>query len=290
MRKYLKKHFLPNESNRYHPHFFRGASVLLMLLMLTGSFFTLSHTLRTLPKHSSFAAIFVGALISYTNEARADLISTPPGVERTLKTSELLTQAAQLKANDMAARGYFAHNSPDGKTPWYWLEQVGYQYVYAGENLAIDFVDSKDVTEAWLASPGHRANMLNANLKEIGIATAVGMYQGRETTFVVQMFATPLPLPGAEAGPARVSAQALEVKTQNIFHVPAAVELAIASPKASAVGLYYLFAAIVALLVLTGAIYEFRKHHKGIWLSGGVLIATSLILIVMLTFQTGGMV
>jgi uncharacterized protein YkwD len=286
MRKYLKKHFLPHESNRYHPHFFRGASVLLMLLVLTGSFFTLSHTLRTLPKNSSFAAIFVGALISYTNEARADLIHTPPGIDRTLKTSELLTQAAQLKANDMAARSYFAHNSPDGKTPWYWLEQVGYQYVYAGENLAIDFVDSKDVTEAWLASPGHRANMLNANLKEIGIATAVGMYQGRETTFVVQMFATPLPLPTPEVAPV----PARQLKNPSAFHVPAAVELAIASPKASAVSLYYLFVAIVALLVLIGAIYEFRKHHKGMWLSGGVLIATSLILIVMLTFQTGGMV
>jgi uncharacterized protein YkwD len=285
MRKYLKKHFLPHESNRYHPHFFRGASVLLMLLVLTGSFFTLSHTLRTLPQNSSFAAIFVGALISYTNEARADLIHTPPGVDRALKTSELLTQAAQLKANDMAEKGYFAHNSPDGKTPWYWLEQVGYQYLYAGENLAIDFVDSKDVTEAWLASPGHRANMLNPNLKEIGIATAVGLYQGRETTFVVQMFATPLPTPEALPVPAK------KVKTENIFHVPAAVELAIASPKASAVGLYYLFAALVALLVLIGAIYEFRKHHKGIWLSGGLLVATTLIMIAVLSFQTGqGMV
>ena len=61
-----------------------------------------------------------------------------------------------MKAQDMATLGYFAHVSPDGKTPWYWIEKVGYDYQYAGENLAINFSDSKDVTNAWMASPLHK--------------------------------------------------------------------------------------------------------------------------------------
>jgi len=53
----------------------------------------------------------------------------------------LLEQAAQLKANDMAEKGYFAHTSPDGKTPWEWLKDVSYPFLAAGENLAVNFLD-----------------------------------------------------------------------------------------------------------------------------------------------------
>jgi hypothetical protein len=108
-----------------------------------------------------------------------------------LKVNPVLVAAAQAKADDMAAKGYFAHTSPDGTDPWHWFEKVGYKYAYAGENLAIDFSDSGDVERAWMNSPTHRENILNAKFTEIGVATAVGMYQGRMTTFVVQAFGTP---------------------------------------------------------------------------------------------------
>lgn len=106
-------------------------------------------------------------------------------------SNDLLSAAAQLKANDMAAKGYFAHVSPDGKTPWYWIDKVGYSYDYAGENLAVNFIDSADVSNAWMASPTHRANILNPVFKEVGTATAVGTYKGRNAIFVVQLFGTP---------------------------------------------------------------------------------------------------
>jgi hypothetical protein len=104
----------------------------------------------------------------------------------------LLNQAAQEKADDMAQNGYFAHTSPDGKTPWYWLDQVGYNYSYAGENLAVNFTDSQDVTAAWMNSPEHRANILKANYTEVGTGVAEGMYDGNETIFVAQDFGTPV--------------------------------------------------------------------------------------------------
>jgi uncharacterized protein YkwD len=109
-----------------------------------------------------------------------------------LNISPTLTSAAQAKANDMAQKSYFAHQSPNGETPWYWIQQAGYTYLYAGENLAVDFDESWNVNQAWQNSPTHRANIMYPGFTEVGIAVATGTYNGRPTTFVVQMFGTPL--------------------------------------------------------------------------------------------------
>jgi hypothetical protein len=108
-----------------------------------------------------------------------------------LTRNPLLDQAARLKAEHMAAEGYFAHNSPGGITPWYWFDQVGYVYAHAGENLAVHFNDSEEVVKAWMNSPTHRDNIVAGKYTEIGIGTAKGRYQGFDTVFVVQMFGTP---------------------------------------------------------------------------------------------------
>ncbi len=108
-----------------------------------------------------------------------------------LKVNPLLEIAADLKAKDMAAKGYFAHNTPDGKNPWDFIDQSGYKYVYAGENLAVNFLDSDEIHRAWMNSPTHRFNIVNPKYTEIGIATSTGIYKGRQAIFVVQMFGTP---------------------------------------------------------------------------------------------------
>jgi uncharacterized protein YkwD len=133
----------------------------------------------------------------------ADLANTDRGLNHAgaLRVSPQLTAIAQAKANDMAANGYFAHNSPSGKTPWYWFRQEGYSFTYAGENLAIDFSDSAEVEAAWMKSPTHRANLLNGKFTEVGIATAVGTYQGHTTTFVVEEFGTPARTPAPIVAP-----------------------------------------------------------------------------------------
>jgi hypothetical protein len=107
----------------------------------------------------------------------------------------------------MAARQYFAHYSPDGTSPWYWFDEVGYVYAHAGENLAVHFSDSGEMVEAWMKSPTHRANIINQQYTEIGIGTARGRYEGFDTVFVVQLFGTPAaPLPPP---PVRVEAPVL---------------------------------------------------------------------------------
>ncbi len=131
------------------------------------------------------AAVLPGVLASETNQYRATHNVA------TLRSNTLLAQAATLKAQDMAKKGYFSHVGPEGEKPWAWLEKVGYEYTYAGENLAVDFTDSSDVTNAWIASPTHQRNLVSQNFKEIGVGTAEGVYRGLPTTFVVQFFGTP---------------------------------------------------------------------------------------------------
>lgn len=131
------------------------------------------------------AAVIASVLVDLANNDREAL-----ALER-LEASPVLTAAAQAKANDMAEKGYFSHTTPEGYDSWHWFREVGYDYQFAGENLAVNFVDSTDVQDAWMHSPTHRDNIVNPRYTEIGIATAVGMYQGREAVFAVQMFGRP---------------------------------------------------------------------------------------------------
>jgi hypothetical protein len=155
-----------------------GLIVVVEALYLVGTFVIL-------PSSNYFAAVFASVLVDQTNGVRqTESLGT-------LKTNPILEHAARLKVEDMVAKGYFSHNSPDGKTPWYWFDKAGYNYAAAGENLAVNFVDSQDVTNAWMQSPTHRANIMSGNYTEIGIAVMSGMYKGREAIFVVQEFGRP---------------------------------------------------------------------------------------------------
>jgi uncharacterized protein YkwD len=130
--------------------------------------------------------ISASALISLTNQARAN-----NGL-KTLRVNSLLNQAANAKLTDMFANNYFAHTSPSGLTGWYFIRTQGYRYSKAGENLAKDFMTSEGIFDAWMASPSHRANILESSFQEIGIATRNGKIDGQDTTLTVQFFGIPL--------------------------------------------------------------------------------------------------
>lgn len=107
-----------------------------------------------------------------------------------VKESDLLNKAAKFKLKDMIENDYFAHTSPAGMTPWSWFEKSGYDYKYAGENLAINFSSARSQHKAWMASPTHRKNILNPRYREIGIAIGEGKIDGKESIVTVQMFGT----------------------------------------------------------------------------------------------------
>ena len=184
--KWLKKCFVPHAENNFKPHFLRHESFLLFFsLVIIIELGFLVQVFVVFDKTGFLASVLPGVLTSITNEERVENNVGP------LTENDLLSRAAQLKAEDMATKGYFAHTSPEGRTPWYWLDQVGYKYVYAGENLAVNFFESEDVSRAWMNSPTHRANIVKANYKEIGIGVANGTFEGRNTVFVAQFFGTP---------------------------------------------------------------------------------------------------
>ena len=190
VRKTFKKYFVPHEENEHKPHLLRPRTVAFVLLvaLVVESFLVLG-TSYLAPNSRLFGIVVANALVDETNQSRSS------NAVSQLNVDPLLVAAARDKANDMAANGYFAHTSPAGLTPWYWFGKVGYNFEYAGENLAVNFSDSQDVTNAWMNSPEHRANILDSNFTQIGIATATGTYKGQPAVYVVELFGTPVPLP-----------------------------------------------------------------------------------------------
>ena len=184
--KKLRDIFIPHKGNNYRPKFLDSNFLIYYLAILLVIKFAILPIFVCFQESSFFAALTKDYLITLTNQERAAL-----GVAG-LKDNELLDQAATLKAQDMLNMDYFSHNSPEGKTPWYWIRLSGYNYKRAGENLAIGFVDGEEVMQAWKDSPTHNANLINPNYQEIGIGIAKGNFQGQEVTLVVQMFGTQL--------------------------------------------------------------------------------------------------
>ncbi len=126
-------------------------------------------------------------IIAQTNLQRQDNGNLPP-----LKENGQLDSAAAAKLQDLFQRQYFEHVSPDGKGPADLARDAGYAYLMVGENLALgNFGSDQELVDAWMNSPGHRANILRADFSEIGAAAAVGQYQGRETWIAVQEFGRP---------------------------------------------------------------------------------------------------
>ena len=161
----------------------KNSALLLYVLMLLGFQF---YIYRMSPRILGFATdIMLADLYKTTNEKRVAAGVAP------LETSHKLEKAALAKAQDMFTKDYWAHYAPDGSTtPWKFILGAGFGYKYAGENLARNFATSVAVVEAWMASPSHKANLLNANYEDIGMAAVNGTLLGEETTLVVQMFGT----------------------------------------------------------------------------------------------------
>lgn len=111
----------------------------------------------------------------------------------TLVENQKLDEAAAAKANDMFVNQYFEHVSPTGVDPGKLVQDYGYEYIVAGENLILgNFSSEKEVVADWMASPGHRANILNNRVIDIGVAIVKGTYQGQTVWIGVQEFGLPL--------------------------------------------------------------------------------------------------
>lgn len=155
-------------------------------LGLFGAFFIQSGSVQ-----AARGSLDASSIIALTNQDRER------GGATALTRDSALSAIAQKRATEMLQGGYFSHISPDGRTPWSWLIAGKYYYTRAGENLAEDFNDAKSVEQAWMRSPGHRANILDSSYTRIGVGVAHGFKDGKPTALVVEFFATPYTTPAS---------------------------------------------------------------------------------------------
>ncbi len=184
---HLKHWLIPHHTNNQRAKVLHPSSLSLFI----GFFLLFQFVIR------QSSSIFP-SILGYASQIPPEQIITLTNTERIsrglslLKLDPVLSEAARRKASDMIAKDYWAHVSPSGTQPWFFITESGYSYRYAGENLARDFSDPNSVVKAWLGSPSHRENLLSARYQDIGVAVIDGKLGGRETTLVVQMFGTKL--------------------------------------------------------------------------------------------------
>jgi len=138
------------------------------------------------PQEQKTSLLTAQGVIEFTNEERRINGASP------LAENQKLNAAAMAKAKDILLKQYFEHVSPTGEGPAILAKNAGYEYIRIGENLALgNFSDDQALVSAWMASPGHRENILNPRFKEIGVAAIKGTYQNRTVWVAVQEFGTP---------------------------------------------------------------------------------------------------
>lgn len=296
MRHHLKNYFIPHQGNDHQPHFLRDTSIGVIVAIVC--MVTIISGALSIPsiatKLNYLATILPTVLVAETNASRVEV------GHNELTTNATLAYAAQLKANDMAEKGYFAHISPDGTTPWYWIQKAGYSYSDAGENLAVNFVDSEEVHNAWMNSPTHRANILRDGFTEIGIATASGMYNGRSAIFVVQYFGKPrltlvqvtaaapalsvIPTSAAAVAPVETAPEVLgEQYTSTTTMVSSAHQLtwyerAAAAPRTTLLWVLGIIAGIVGVALILKILVARHIQYPKLILNGVLAVAIIIVL------------
>lgn len=188
-KKTLTHLFHPGRSNNHRPRLLHLEALVILTIFVAGFgglLYAERHYDTPLGDILGYASnISPDDVIRQTNEQRARLGLQP------LAYNGVLSAAAAAKGQDMFANQYWAHTSPTGKEPWDFMSESGYTYRVAGENLARDFMNTSTMVDAWMASPTHKANVVNSRYTEIGVAVINGHLQGTDTTLVVQMFGTP---------------------------------------------------------------------------------------------------
>lgn len=190
--KHRKAHHVAHKKEKRSKHFLKVYAPYIPLLLIVASGIFLSN-------HSEIKS-FNGRVMGYAVNTSDDGLLDATNQQRMaqglkpLKYTVKLDAAAQEKANDMNARNYWSHNTPDGQQPWIFIDKVDYKYKKAAENLAYGFATSTTTVNGWMSSPGHRANILDPELEEVGFGIVnVENYQNSgPETIVVAMYAQPV--------------------------------------------------------------------------------------------------
>lgn len=164
---------------RQNPSLLKALSGSLIAVLVPLVFFSIP------ARGSSELALTPDNILELTNQDRMREGLSP------LRFDARLQAAAMEKAQDILDNDYFSHISPTGIAPWDFIRDQGFRYIYAGENLAINYTSPYELVNDFLQSPSHRENLLSPFYSDIGIAVATGIQSGRPAIVTVQLFATP---------------------------------------------------------------------------------------------------
>lgn len=182
----LKNFLIPHQGNNYHPASFDSKRIAFHATSAVVIKVFVFIFLAILPEAAWLTPDVLfeqeNQIVVMTNEMRKDI-----GIE-ILKDNQDLKKAAFGRAQDMMIKNYFAHTSPEGYRFSKWIDDVGYRYSVAGENLAIGFSDAKSAMEGWKASPTHYDNLIDPDYEEIGVSAVSGFFGESETVLVAQLF------------------------------------------------------------------------------------------------------
>jgi uncharacterized protein YkwD len=145
------------------------------------------------------AILFAASSAASAAEITAETVLAEMNVHRAtaglppLRHDERLLRAADSRMRDMEELSYWAHVGPDGRSPFMTIRPQGYEFQYAGENLAAGFETAELLVQSWMESKGHRANVLSPLYQDCGVAVIDGATTGRSTgRSVVVLFARPM--------------------------------------------------------------------------------------------------
>lgn len=143
---------------------FIGLTLLLVIL---------ANPLHAEPEAKISSEITPQSVITLMNHYRS-LNQLPP-----LQSEERIMKAAEDRMRDMEELGYWSHEPPDGRSPFFWLKYRSYRFTRAGENLARGFETADLLVTSWMDSSGHRENILGAEYHHVGVAVIDGATTGR---------------------------------------------------------------------------------------------------------------
>lgn len=266
MFKFLRKILIPGKHNSWRPHVFRHQALSLYSIGLLLSQF--SFGLILYPPVATNTEVLDSQIFTAVNQERIEAGVSP------LAENTFLEAAATAKMNDMFVKGYWDHTAPDGIKAWFFIDQTGYQYSIAGENLARGFTSAASMTAAWMKSPTHRANILNQVYLDTGIAVGNGIIDGKLTTIAVQLFGNP--------SPALADNKTLIAGEKSSILAPD-----ISNPVSeNRLPFFVLYAIIFGLIIFDGimlkvnSLHKSRKHRFGFRLSLALNVVALFLLLV----------
>ncbi|EKD85972.1 MAG: hypothetical protein ACD_37C00549G0001 [uncultured bacterium] len=244
MPEFLSHLIFPRESNNYRAKILHHTSIFLTiiaLLILTAVFPLIKKDFPSILGVST--SIKVEELLVLTNAEREKA-----GIKE-LKLDPALSQAALKKAENMFQMNYWAHNAPDGTTPWVFIRNAGYNYVYAGENLGRGFSTSQDLVNAWMASESHRANLLSSSFGDVGFAVLTGKLAGEDTVLIVQEFGGQNLIAAEKSEPVETKTLARDIQSIKTFSLPSPSPLIQSANMSRTISLaiVFLFLTVLAL-------------------------------------------